>query len=39
MERRMVIWMMVENAKPVMGTIGCLMINQVIAISTCANLA
>jgi hypothetical protein len=38
MERRMVIWMMLENAKPVIGTIDGLMINQVIAISIGANL-
>jgi hypothetical protein len=31
--------MMLENAKPDMGTIDYLMINHVIAISTCANLA
>jgi hypothetical protein len=31
--------MMLKNAKPDMGTIDCLMINQVIATSTCANLA
>jgi hypothetical protein len=30
--------MMLENAKPVIGTIDGLMINQVIAISTGANL-
>jgi hypothetical protein len=39
MERRMFIWMMLENAEPNMGTIDCLMINQVIATSAGVNLA
>jgi hypothetical protein len=35
----MVIWMMLENAKPNMGTVDCLMINQVIDTSAGVNLA
>jgi hypothetical protein len=35
----MVIWMMLENAKPYMGTIDCIMINQVIDTSTSTYLA
>jgi hypothetical protein len=35
----MVMLMMLENAQPNMVTIDCLIINQVIAISTGANLA